>query len=123
MLLPFIYLTLSLRVERVSELESTVKDLELQLQQQGEETNEVISKWEESYAVLEGKHSELSAALESKESASDALFSLQTQLHETQSALDDAKAKLSEGNSAHVESEGKAKAACLASDLVMFTRL
>lgn len=94
----------------MGELESTVKEQE-------KEANDVISKWEESYSALEEKHSELLAALEAKEHDSEALSSLQTRLDEAQGALDETKAKLSDGENAAVEFQGMKVLFCGSADI------
>ena len=76
------------------------------MKEQEKEASDVISKWEESYAVLEARHSELSAALEANEADSEALSALQVRLDETQAALDSTQAKLSEGEKAEVDLQG-----------------
>ena len=48
-----------MNVERVAELESALKELKSQLEQQGEEANDAISRWEETYTELEEKCTQL----------------------------------------------------------------
>lgn len=78
------------------------------MKEQEKEASEVISRWEESYAALEERYSELSAALEAKEANTECLSSLQTRLDETQATLEDTKAKLNSGEKAKLELQGMA---------------
>lgn len=93
--------------ERIGELEITIKGLESQLQQEDKQASDVISKWEESYKQLEQTQAEsmaeLMTALESKESVSNDFASLQLQLNETQTALDEAMAKINKESREQVE--------------------
>ena len=57
-------LTSPISIDRVVELEATVKRLELQLEEQEEDANNVIDKWQESCAALDEKCSELERQLE-----------------------------------------------------------
>lgn len=49
--------------DRVSELESTVQSLELQLEDQEKQANDVISQWQESYAEVDERCTSLEAEL------------------------------------------------------------
>lgn len=85
--------------ERVAELESTVKDLEVQLSEQEEEASSAIKKWQESCMALEEKNSELLQALEGagegvEGNGDDAVEAMKAKLQETESELENARAKL-----------------------------
>jgi chromosome segregation ATPase len=53
-----------LKTERVTELESSTKDAERQLQEQEQEANNVISQWQETCSELEEKCSSIEEELE-----------------------------------------------------------
>ena len=57
-------LTCPISIDRVAELEAAVKQLEHQLEEQEEDANNVIEKWQESCAALDEKCSELEGQLE-----------------------------------------------------------
>jgi len=98
-----------LPVERVAELESAVKDLEVQLSEQEENANSAILKWQESCNSLEEKNSQLVSSLESFGGGdeSDALALLQAQLHEAHKALTDARENMKDDDNAVLHWQGK----------------
>ena len=81
--------------EKVSELQESVKTLEMRLADQQEEANGVIEQWEETYAALQKENAEteskLQTALTEKQQLSSELTEACSALENVQSQLDNAK--------------------------------
>jgi hypothetical protein len=98
--------------ERVAELESINKDLEVQLTEQGENANRVIAKWQESCNALEEKNAQLLGALEScgvgEEGviSQEALTALQERLRDTERSLAKAREDMKEDDDAVLRWQG-----------------
>jgi len=80
--------------EKVSELQESVKTLEMRLADQQEEANGVIEQWEETYAALQKQNAEteskLQTALNEKKQLSSELTEARSALENVQSQLDSA---------------------------------
>jgi chromosome segregation ATPase len=87
-------------VERVAELETAVKELENQLDEQGEEANDAISRWQETYTELEEKCSQLEQDLTKSGSADTKELELQKQVESLSEKL-----KAVEGQASRTEEE------------------
>jgi hypothetical protein len=93
-------------------LESTVKDLQVQLTEQEESANVVIAKWQESCNALEEKNGQLLSALEScgvgdeGVISQEALTALQERLRETERALARAREDMKEDDDAVLRWQG-----------------
>lgn len=100
-------------LERVAGLESAVKDMELQLSEQEESANTVITKWQESCNALEEKNSELLSRMESFGPGEDemvsreALLALEHRLQETEAALVLAKENLKDDDDVVLKWQGE----------------
>lgn len=97
-------LTCLFGLERVSELEEVVKDLQTKLDEQEKDATEAIDKWQESCNALEDQNSQLQQKLsESGEQAGE----LQAKLTSSQRALEDAKSKMKDDELALAKGHGK----------------
>ena len=97
--------------EQVAELETVVKDLKVQLSEQEENAEAVITKWQESCNSLEEKNSELLHSLESSGGveggiSNDAFKALQGKLEEAEKALADARDTLGDDGDALLRWQG-----------------
>lgn len=90
--------------ERVAELESASKEMAAQMGQQEVEAKSVIAKWQESCTELEEQSKDLGQQLEASHEKE---HQLGARLHETQKALEDAKASLKEDEDSLAKWQGK----------------
>jgi chromosome segregation ATPase len=82
-------------VERVAQLELAIKELERELEQQGEEANDAIIRWEETYTELEEKCSQLEQDLTKAGSADGKELDLQEQVESLSEKLNEAEQQAS----------------------------
>ena len=114
-----------LSTERVAELESIVKDLEVQLAEQDEAANGVIEQWQASYTALEAKNSELLLSLDASsgstgegrssdrtEDIKGTNVALQQELEQTKATLAEVEAKLLDDDNVVVKWEGMPSVFC-----------
>mgnify|MGYP005840664931 CR=1 FL=1 len=112
-------------IERVAELENTVKVYERQMNEQEEEANTVIEKWQETCTDLEAKNSELLQLLNATEASTTSVDSakmspLQEELNDIKAQLEEAKKIGSEDKRALLEWECKYfdRSACCCTTIV-----
>lgn len=99
-------------VERVTELDAVVKDLETQLSEQEEEANSAIAVWQENWTALEERNAELVESMEianeqSEKLKHEAVSAVTQKLNETETALAAAKEELAGADENTAKLQGK----------------
>lgn len=99
-------------IDRVTELEAVVQNLEATLNEQEEEANTAIGVWQQSYTAMEQKKTELAEEIESSREQSDklrqeAVSALQQKLEQTEAALIEAQKRFSDADASATQLQGK----------------